>query len=500
MNWSADQILRYSEVPLRVRYNAGNFRVHTQEIAYPAVDEMRPLSLIKASIPELYPYSTNSEQIVPPERSLPRVQLQTATLLQNVNTECPWAEEWVGFWRDHFSVYGSDGGIGAYLPDWDQHVIRKHCFGNFHDFLEASSSHPCMLTFLNNRQSRSGSPNENFARELFELHTLGRDAYLNNLYAQWRSVPGAAQGKPQGYIDQDVYEAARAFTGWAMEDGTGIGGGQTLPKTGKFTYVALWHDNYQKRILANEFEPYAAAMSDGKKVLSLCANHPATAQHLAKKIVRRFVNDNPPSALVNSTAQVFLEQRNSPKQLQFVFQHLVENANALPNEQKQKVKRPMRLVASLIKALNLPFELTDGEISRYPLDAAGGTLYNWQTPEGPPDGLNWVLSSTYLRHRVELIQGLVENRYKTGEWNPYSGIGNRFTYAEVLARWELALFNRPRPDLSSALLLSQNTKPGDAATDFGRVRRLVGLLACAPSFQTEVILPTPEVFKKTKLG
>ena len=140
-----------------------------------------------------------------------------------------------------------------------------------------------MLVYLNNRSSRAGSANENYARELLELHTLGRGAYLNTLYDRWRDVPGATEGRPQGYIDQDVYEAARAFTGWTIADGTGLGGGMALPATGAFTYVEAWHDGYQKRVLGHEFDPFQAPMADGRKVLDLVADHPATAWNVCTR-------------------------------------------------------------------------------------------------------------------------------------------------------------------------------------------------------------------------
>ena len=490
-------LLSYSDTLLRVRYGAGTYRNGTEEVAYPAVDELRPMSLLGADLPTLFPYTGNGNLIVPPERSRPRLEVQAATLIQTVETKTPWEEEWVGFWRDHFSLYAHDGNVGAYLPHWDREVIRAHCWGNFQEMLEATATHPSMLYYLDNRSSRAGSPNENYARELFELHTLGRDAYLNNLYAQWRNVPGAAQGKPKGYIDQDVYEAARAFTGWAVEDGTGIGGGQSLPKTGRFTFVAAWHDNYQKRVLATEFEPYAAAMADGKKVLAQLANHPATARHLASKMVTRFVNDRPPQDLINSTTKVFLEQRNSPQQLQLVFAHLVQSSSKIPLAQKQKTKRPMRLVASFANAVNLPFVLGDGSISTWPLEAAGSAIYTWPRPDGPPDGLQWVLSASYLRQRFSLIQSVAENHFATGEFNPLVGLNSKPTYEQMMSQWELALFQKPRPEISNALLLSQNTKPSDIANDPRRARRLIGLLACSPSFQMESILPSPEQFKQT---
>jgi uncharacterized protein (DUF1800 family) len=486
----ANALIPFGDVSLRLRYNAGKYRSGNEEVDYPAVDQLRPLSLLKADLPTLYAYAGNTGQIPPPERSRPRQELRAATLLQTVSTSKPWEEEWVGFWRDHFSVFANDMGVGAYLPHWDREVIRRHCLGNFQSMLEATAQHPCMLTYLNNRSSRAGNANENYARELFELHTLGRDAYLNNLYAKWRSVPGADQGKPQGYIDQDVYEAARAFTGWTMENGASIGGGQSLPKTGRFIYVAAWHDNYQKRVLATEFEPYAAAMADGKRVLSQCANHPATAEHIAKKMVQRFVNDQAPPELVKSTAQVFYEQRKSPKQLQLVYEHVILQSASIPESKKQKARKPMQLIGAFVKATNIPFSINDGAVMG-PVESAGLAIYGWPSPDGPPDGLNWVMSASFIRQRAQLIQGIAENTWGSGEWDPFDKVSSRANYAQLLAYWEMALFKQARPELSQALLSSQNIRASETANDVKKARKLIGLLACAPSFQTEVLLPSP---------
>jgi hypothetical protein len=155
----------------------------------------------------------------------------------------------------------------------------------------------------------------------------------------------------------------------------------------------------------------------------------------------------------------------------------------------------MRLVASFSKAVNLPVVLGDGGFSGWPLDQAGAPIYSWQTPDGPPDGLMWILSAAYLRQRAQLTQGIAENWWKTGEWDPFSTLPSKPTYLDFLSRWEKPLFNQARPELSNALLISQNIKPNDVVTDPRRARRLIGLLACSPSFQTEVILPSPEQFK-----
>ena len=480
--------LDWSSVRIHWKYAEGKFN---DGRPYPAVDEMRPLELLDANLPILFPYTGNGEIIPGPERGRPQLEVRAATVLRSVYNPNPWEEDWVAFWRDHFSINGNDGSVRAFLPHWERTVIRGHCWGNFRQMIEASTKHPSMLSYLNNRSSRAGSANENYARELFELHTLGKDAYLNNLFAQWKKVPGAREGKPTGYIDEDVYEAARAFTGWAMADGTGLGAGQNLAKTGEFVYVESWHDNYQKRVLGKEFNSFAGPLHDGNTVLDLCAYHPATAQHIAKKLVSRFVSDQPSPELVKSTAQVFSQEANSPNQLRKVFEHLVLHSQKIPLAQRQKARTPLQLVGRFSRAVNLPVNFTEVHIL-WVVDNAGPPIYGWPTPEGPRTEMNWLISSSYLRNRAELMQGLAQNWWGTGAWDPFAGLPPKRSYQELMARWEIPLFGTPRPDLSNALLLSQNMKPSDFVTDPNVARRLVGLLACAPSFQAGVALPSPE--------
>jgi hypothetical protein len=229
-------------------------------------------------------------------------------------------------------------------------------------------------------------------------------------------------------------------------------------------------------------------MLDGQRVLDLCANHPATAQHLATKLVRRMVSDTPPKALVQSMAKIFQNSAKAPDQLHQVYLHLLNEVQKIPVAQKQKVRRPLRLVSAFAQAVNLPLVLGDGTILSQ-IESAGPPIYKWTSPEGPPDGLTWYLSAQYVRQRINLLQGLAENWWGTGEFDPFAGLPIKRTFTEMLARWEIPLFGRSRPDLSLALLASQNTKGDDLVIDARRARRLVGLLACAPSFQTEVVLP-----------
>ena len=211
-------------------------------------------------------------------------------------------------------------------------------------------------------------------RELFELHTLGRPAYLNALYNRWRDVPGALDRRPQGYIDQDAHQAARAFTGWSIEDGAGIGAGRRLLMTGKFIYVENWHDNYQKRVLATEFDPYQLPLADGRRVLDLVADHPATARYVCEKLCRRLVSDTPDAAVVAAAVKAWTEQRRKPDQIARTVEAIV-HSDAFRRSAGTKVKRPLELFASFARSAGIAVTPTPGLLGE--LDGSGQRLFGW---------------------------------------------------------------------------------------------------------------------------
>jgi len=228
------------------------------------VRENRPYRLIHQSIAELWPLYSDS---VPyPEKIYVAKQVFGATILRGVYSKWQLRELLADFWHNHFNVsINSDDRVAIAFPVYDREVIRRNCLGNFRQMLEDVAKSVCMQFFLDNASSKASPANENYARELFELHTMGAGSYLNHLYNKWREVPGALEGNPEGYIDEDVYEAARAFTGWTIADGSADWKGGHFPNTGAFHYFEQWHDNYQKRVLGVEFSPNQAPMADGKK-------------------------------------------------------------------------------------------------------------------------------------------------------------------------------------------------------------------------------------------
>src|SRR5476649_1756534 len=191
---------RISAVRLKLKYTSKNPDAE--------VDDERPLAVLAQPIEEQW--KTVAKEVPNQERAFLRTGVAAATLVRAVHSRWQLREVLADFWHNHFNVNAvGDLLVSVALPSYDRDVIRHHALGNFRELLEAVATSAAMQIYLNNRTSRGGAANENYARELFELHTLGRPAYLNALYNKWREVPGAKDGRPQGYIDQDRSEERR---------------------------------------------------------------------------------------------------------------------------------------------------------------------------------------------------------------------------------------------------------------------------------------------------
>ena len=449
------------------------------------VDEDRSIGVIAEPIEQHW--KVVEKNLPGQERGFFRTAAASATLIRAVHSRWQLREVLVDFWHNHFNVNAvGEPLIAVALPTYDRDVIRRHALGNFREMLEAVATSAAMQIYLNNRSSRGGAANENYARELFELHTLGRPAYLNALYNKWREVPGALDGKPQGYIDQDVYEAARAFTGWSIEDGTGIGAGRRLPTTGKFVYVETWHDNYQKRLLANEFDPYQSPLADGRRVLDLVAEHPATAHFVCGKLCKRLVSDTPDPALIAAAVKVWTEQRRKPDQIARTVD-AIAHSKAFRESAGAKVKRPLELYASFARASGISLTATPGLLGE--LDGSGQRLFGWGPPTGHPDENDYWLSSNMMRHRWSLLLGLSDDAWKAGAPEAAMAIAEKRTAEEALntAHRHLLGVAAP-PKVMMAIIEGMGLHPGmpfDTRTDALQLsRHMLAYCAMTLAFQT----------------
>lgn len=357
--------------------------------SWPATKENRPYAMLDQSPHDLLQMADYSNGMAWEERLRPAREVIAASLIRAVHSKAQLHEIMVQFWHDHFSVNAfNDEVTAAFFPLHDA-AIRAHSLGNFRALLGSMARSPSMLWYLDNAQSRASPANENYAREILELHTMGAEHYLNDRHQGWETVPGAKIGQPEGYIDQDVYEAARAFTGWTIAQGQSLGEGRHAPYTGEFFYAQNWHDPYQKRVLAREFAPYRAPLADGEEVLDILAEHPATARFVSRKIIRRLGLEAPSEDLLSKAAKIFRSQWRAPDQIAQVIRAIVldpEFAATPPH----KLRRPFEFLAAIYRATGA--EITGPSKSfAWALGRAGWTQHRVRPPTGHSDkSTDWV--------------------------------------------------------------------------------------------------------------
>lgn len=315
------------------------------------------------------------------------VELTEAKLFRAVLSERQLEEVLVDFWFNHFNVFLEKGADRWLTTGYERDAIRPHVLGRFEDLLRATAQHPAMLFYLDNWQSVSESfgkrlpkprgINENYARELMELHTLGVDG---------------------GYTQQDVQEVARCFTGWTVE--------QPL-RGAKFRFAPRMHDNGEKLVLGQKI-PAGGGMEDGWRVLHLLAQHPNTARFISRKLAQRFVADEPPASLVDKMAQTF---RKSDGDLRAVMKTLLFSTEfASEGAYRAKMKSPLEMVAGALRASQA--RLNSGIAVAQALTQMGQPLYRKQEPTGySNNGEEWVNSAALLA-RMNFAVALSENKVR----------------------------------------------------------------------------------------
>ena len=393
---------RLANARLRIVYGAGE----EDGTIWSALDEKRPLGLLKADPADLVPLVNwqPGKGMEYSERLRPAHEVIAASLIRAVHADAQLREVMTQFWHDHFNVNAlKDEETAAFFASHDR-VLREHAFGNFRSLLGSVAKSPSMLYYLNNAESLASPANENFARELLELHTLGAGNYLNDRYSDWRAVPGAEAGIAAGYLDLDVYEVARAFTGWSVGDGRWLADGEEAPRTGQMHYVARWHDPYQKRVLGREFPPHRGPLEDGEDVLDILSRHPGTARSICTKIARRFLADDPPDHVVDRMTECFLAETAAPDQIAQVLRVLVRSdAFSAP---PAKLRRPFEYLVAIYRATGAEVNADENGF-HWELGRAGWKQHEYGPPTGHPDRIGaWTGASTLNRYVDLALSGL----------------------------------------------------------------------------------------------
>ena len=337
----------------------------------------------------------------PPRQVL--AELQEAKVLRAVYGERQLDEVLVDFWLNHFNVFAQKGPEKFLLGEYEREVLRPHAWGRFEELLLATAESPAMLFYLDNwlsadpnakplgmgrlgrmrRPPDSAAParkrglNENYAREIMELHTLGVDG---------------------GYTQKDVTEVARCFTGWTIQ---GLRGQGQRPE---FRFEPRLHDPGDKVVLGQTIR--GSGQDEGRKVIHLLATQPQTARFVSTKLARKLVADDPPAALVDRAAEAF---RRTDGDIRQVVRAIVTSPEFLgPDHRSAKVKTPLEFVVSAVRASGAA--VTDATVLAQRVGTMGMPLYMQQPPTGYKDTAEAWVSTSGLLARLNFALDLLGGR------------------------------------------------------------------------------------------
>jgi uncharacterized protein (DUF1800 family) len=407
-------------------------------------------------------------------------QIQSAALARAVSSDRQLDEVMVNFWENHFSVFAGKGQTRLFLAQYEREAIRPYALGKFRDLLGAVAKSPAMLFFLDNWQSVADSThptlaamdrgqrgaqrrgirpgivrrrpaiqqalkqrakrgvNENYARELMELHTLGVDG---------------------GYTQKDVQEVARALTGWTFNR-----------QTGQFVFNPNVHDAGEKVILGHTF-PAGHGQDEGEAVLDMIAREPATAHFITSKLARHFVSDTPPKALVDRCASTFAKTDGDIRE---TVRCIVTSPEFFSRAAyRAKVKTPFELVASALRAVNAAPDTTPRTAQL--VARLGQPIFGRQTPDGWPDhGDAWMNTGAIL-NRINFGLGLAAGQVPGASprnWPEFDALRSRPRGEQVDGVVASMLGGQVSPETRAVLMsgdnpmLSSNSNaPGGAAND-----------------------------------
>jgi uncharacterized protein (DUF1800 family) len=379
-------------------------------------------------------------ELVTLDPNMLRNELSSATMYRAVFSRRQLYERMVEFWTDHFSIDMNKVGYLKVLDDRD--VIRRHALGNFGDLLKASAKSAAMLGYLDQNLSRVGAPNQNYAREVMELHTLGVDG---------------------GYTQQDVEELSRVLTGWTFAAG------------GAFTFNAARHDFGAKTVLgvtipATSPTIGAEGVKEGERMLDVLLKHPSTGRFLATKLLKWFVTPEPAAVQVDAVAAVYRATNGDIKRM--VRATLNEGWLA---QAPLKLKRPYHLVVSSLRNTSAIVVNLQGAVGTSA--QLGQSLFAWETPDGFPDLMEYWAGNNTPRWA-----------FLTALANSTSTTTFRVSMAPYLAGTPDAALDMMNTELFSGEMASTTREQLRAYLVGGtfneaRVRETLGLALCSHEFQ-----------------
>jgi len=414
-------------------------------------------SALEATLSGLMTLSMNPTTLFPLQPSMISNELTDATIRRAAFSNRQLYQRMVEFWTDHFNIDINVGECRYVKTVDDRTVVRAHALGSFRTLLDASAHSPAMLHYLDNDTSTVTRPNENYARELLELHTMGTDG---------------------GYTQADVEQVARCFTGWGMQSrAAGLNAGlfRYNPNAHNTTQKVIFDNTPQRRVIPARSA--AAGIQDGLDVLDALLTHPSTARFIAKKLTRWFIGEDAPQSLINSVAATFSATNGDIKAM--IRTALAPNALASATP---KLKRPFHIFMSGLRSL--PTLVSSTSTLRSLLDAAGHRPFYWGPPDGYPD--TTVYWSGFLVSRWNFGASLM---FVSNGGNPgISGVmvdvstflDGLDTVDEMMTRIAEALYGGEMPTAERARIAQYLSVSSGSQT---RQRDAIGLTIGSPSFQ-----------------
>jgi uncharacterized protein (DUF1800 family) len=362
-------------------------------------EQLHPESIVDTIEPEIAQHYPSTQlpgsQLLQVQTGEAQRALRDATLHRMLYSNRQLLEVMVDFWSNHFNI--DQRVVGRHKIADDRDVIRPHAMGSFRDLLHASAKSPAMLKYLDNVSNTKQGPNENYARELLELHTMG--------------IGG-------GYTEDDIKAVARCFTGWQVDR-----------ETISFKFNSSSHDDEEKYVLGH----YLAAgqgVEDGEQLLEILLSHPSTARFIATKLARRFVADEPPASLVAKLAQSYeLNSGDIRSMLRVILTS--EEFLASPDV---KMKRPQEYICSAIRAMAPEAGTYNGPDVVNTLANLGQVPFAWSAPDGYPDVASYWNSTPGLAARWEFTRRLAEDPLSTDQAQLDTLIGDAETASELVDR------------------------------------------------------------------
>lgn len=326
-----------------------------------AIDDSALEALLAANFPTLAKTMQELVDDFPPggpDDQLPASEARAEFLFRSVYSKRQLQERMVEFWTDHFNTYQQDGPVRYFKAGVDGEqaaVIRANALGNFWTLLDADAHSAAMLHYLDNYANVVGTAQENYARELLELHTVGEGNFTEN----------------------DVAEVAKCFTGWRYW-------GPVSGIYGQFRYVDADHDQTEKTVLGTTI-PANGGESDANLVLGLLQDNQDTANFIAGKLARWLLNDQPPARAVRNAARAYMVTNGNIRAMIRQILRLDVVAEVLANSKKdlRRFKRPYHMVAGMLRALGA--DVTSDRLVRAILDLLGQVPFQWPAPNGYPD-------------------------------------------------------------------------------------------------------------------